>query len=217
MARSLVSARGIEGFAMVVHRRWYASALVLAAPPADRLPCDMRKLAVLVFGLTAIILAGSVARPRAASPEEPQLCTIGPFEWNIVGSNVTPQGRLVRVDYLAIGTAPHSGPECPLAGEGIVVRDRAYVVFDPVCGQDGTTPLRGMDPLDYGSGLRMEFRGPISGIVTCGQGGLRSLDMELMAASQQGARLFLRQIGELDLAAKALMSLVVTGGELMVR
>ncbi len=177
----------------------------------------MRKLAVLVFGLTAILLAGSGARPRAAAPEEPQLCTIGPFEWNIVGSNVTPQGRLVRVDYLAIGTAPHSGPECPLAGEGIVVRDRAYVVFDPVCGQDGTTPLRGMDPLDYGSGLRMEFRGPISGVVTCGQGGLRSLDMELVASSQQGARLFLRQVGDVDLTARMLLGLAVTGGELMVR
>jgi len=174
---------------------------------------------VWVFALAVVILIAAPARPLAASAEEEPmaLCTIAPFEWNIVGSNVTREGRLVRVDYLAIGTAPHSGGDCPLAGEGIVVRDRAYVLFEPVCGEDGTTPLRGMDPLDYGSGLRMEFRGPISGVVTCGQGTMRSLDMEIVASSQQGARLFLRQVGEVDLAAKALMNLAVTGGELMVR
>jgi hypothetical protein len=178
----------------------------------------MRKLPVWVFGLGAVILIASPARPRAASVEGPTaLCTIGPFEWNIVGSNVTSQGKQVRVDYLAIGTAPHSGADCPLAGEGIVVRDRAYVLFDAVCGEDGTALLDGRDPLEYGSGLRMEFRGPISGVATCGQGGLRSLDMEVTASSQQGARLFLRQVGEVDLAAKALISLAVTGGEFMVR
>ena len=177
----------------------------------------MRKLLVWVFGITAVFLTGSVATPRAVSSEPTALCTISPFEWNIVGSNVTRDGRLFRVDYLAIGTAPHSGPDCPLAGEGIIVRDRGYVVFEPVCGQDGTTPLRGRDPLEYGSGLRMEFRGPISGVVTCGEGGLRTLDMDLIASSPQGARLYLRQIGEVDLTAKSLTSLAVTGGELMVR
>lgn len=177
----------------------------------------MRKLLVWVFGLTAVFLIGSTARPQAASASPMAFCTIEPFEWNIVGSNVTREGGLVRVDYLAIGTAPHSGADCPLAGEGIVARDRAYVLFEPVCGQDGTTPLRGRDPLEYGSGLRMEFRGPISGVVTCGQGGLRSLDMDLVASSPQGARLFLRQIGEVDLVAKALTSLAATGGELMIR
>jgi len=177
----------------------------------------MRKLLVSVFGLTAVFLIGLAANPSAASVEPTALCTIAPFEWNIVGSNVTRDGRLVRVDYLAIGTAPHSGPECPLAGEGIVARDRAFVVFDPVCGPDGTTPLTGRDPLEYGSGLRMEFRGPISGVVTCGEGGLRTLDMDLVATSPQGARLYLRQIGEVDLAAKTLTSLAATGGELMVR
>jgi hypothetical protein len=38
-----------------------------------------------------------------------------------------------------------------------------------------------------------------------------------MASSPQGARLYLRQIGEVDLAAKVLTNLAVTGGELMVR
>jgi len=145
------------------------------------------------------------------------LCTIAPFEWNIVGSNVTREGKLVRVDYLAIGTAPHSGVDCPLADEGIVVRDRGYVLFEPVCGQDGTTPLQGRDPLEYGSGIRMSFRGPIGGVVTCGEGGLRTLDLELAASSAQGARLFLREVGAVDLTAKTLTSLAVTGGELMVR
>lgn len=178
----------------------------------------MRKLLVWVFGLAAIVLIGSPAKPHAASAEKPAaFCTIAPFEWNIVGSNVTREGRQVRVDYLAIGTAPHSGADCPLAGEGIVVRDRAFVLFEPVCAQEGPTPLYGTDPLDYGSGLRMQFRGPISGVVTCGQGGLRTLDMEIVASSQQGARLFLRQIGEVDLSAKVLLSLAATGGELMVR
>jgi hypothetical protein len=208
MARTFASARAVEGLGIVVH---------LAPQQANGLLCDMRKLLVWVFGLAAVFLSGSAARPRAASAEAMALCTIAPFEWNIVGSNVTREGRLVRVDYLAIGTAPHSGADCPLAGEGIVVRDRAFVLFEPVCGQDGTTPLRGRDPLEYGSGLRMEFRGPISGVVTCGEGGLRTLDMDLMASSPQGARLYLRQIGEVDLAAKALTSLAVTGGELMVR
>ena len=181
-------------------------------------PATMPKLAVWVFGLAAIVLMGSPATPQAAPAADPTaLCTIAPFEWNIVGSNVTREGKLVRVDYLAIGTAPHSGADCPLAGEGIVVRDRAYVLFDPVCGPDGTTPLSGMDPLDYGSGVRMTFRGPIGGDVTCGEGGLRSLDMEVVASSAQGARLFLRQVGAVDLAARTLTSLAVTGGELMVR
>src|SRR6187402_1534345 len=148
----------------------------------------MRKLPVWVFGLAAIVLIGSPAKPEAASFEDPTaLCSVSPFEWNIVGSNVTREGKLVRVDYLAIGTAPHSGADCPLAGEEIVVRDRGYVLFEPVCGPDGTTPLRGMDPLDYGSGVRMTFRGPIGGVVTCGEGGLRNLDMELVASSAQGA------------------------------
>ena len=178
----------------------------------------MRKLLVWVFGLAAIVLIGAPAQPQAASVEERvAFCTIAPFDWNIVGSNVTREGRQVRVDYLAIGTAPHSGSDCPLAGEGIVVRDRAYVLFDQACAQDGPTPLYGTDPLDYGSGVRMQFRGPISGLVTCGQGGLRTLDMEIVASSQQGARLFLRQIGEVDLTAKVLFSLAATGGELMVR
>jgi hypothetical protein len=172
---------------------------------------------VSVFGLTAVFLVASAARPNAAPVEPTALCTISPFEWNIVGSNVTREGRLVKVDYLAIGTAPHSGPECPLAGEDIVVRDRGFVIFDPVCGPDGTTPLSGRDPLEYGSGLRMEFRGPISGIATCGEGGWRRLDMDLVASSPQGARLYLRQIGEVDLATKTLTSLAATGGELMVR
>ena len=178
----------------------------------------MRNLPVWVFGLAALVLIGSPARPQAASEEDrAAFCTIAPFEWNIVGSNVTREGRQVRVDYLAIGTAPHSGADCPLAGEGIVIRDRAFVLFEPVCLPDGPTVLHGMDPLDYGSGLRMQFRGPVSGVVSCGQSGLRSLDMEIVASSQQGARLFLRQIGEVDLTAKALLSLAVTGGELMVR
>jgi len=178
----------------------------------------MRKLLVWVFGLAAIVLIGSPAKPQAASGEkQAAFCTIAPFEWNIVGSNVTREGRQVRVDYLAIGTAPHNGADCPLAGEGIVVRDRAFVLFEPVCVQDGPTPLSGTDPLDYGSGMRMQFRGPISGVVTCGQGGLRTLDMEIVASSQQGARLFLRQIGEVDLTSKVLLSLAATGGELMVR
>ncbi|HUR21474.1 MAG TPA: hypothetical protein VMZ90_11735 [Vicinamibacterales bacterium] len=177
----------------------------------------MRKLLVWVFGLTAVFLTVPTARPLAASVEPTALCTIAPFDWNIVGSNVTREGRLVRVDYLAIGSAPHSGADCPLAGEEIVVRDRGFVTFEPVCGQDGTTPLRGRDPLEYGSGLRMEFRGPISGVVTCGEGSVRGLDMDLVASSPQGARLFLRQVGEVDLATKTLTSLAATGGELMVR
>jgi hypothetical protein len=41
--------------------------------------------------------------------------------------------------------------------------------------------------------------------------------MDLVATSPQGARLYLRQIGEVDLAAKTLTSLAATGGELMVR
>ena len=157
--------------------------------------------------------------PSPATPVDPDrmLCTIAPFEWNIVGSNVTREGKQVRVDFLAIGVAPHSGADCPLSGENIVVRDRGYVLFEPTCGPDGTTPLQGRDPLDYGSGLRMAFRGPITGVVTCGEGGLRNLDMELVASSLQGARLFLRQVGEVDLTGKTLTSLAATGGELMVR
>jgi hypothetical protein len=181
-------------------------------------PATMRKLLVWVFGLAAVLLIGTAARPRAAAAAEPAtLCTISPFEWNIVGSNVTREGKLVRIDYLAIGTAPHSGTDCPLADEGIVVRDSGYVLFDPVCGQDGTTPVSGRDPLDYGSGVRMSFRGPINGVAVCGEGGLRTLALELFASSPQGARLFLRQVGQVDLSARALTSLAVTGGELMVR
>ena len=185
----------------------------------------MRKLLACVFGVAAVVLTIAAASPLAAerAPEASTaapdftLCTIAPFEWNIVGSNVTREGRLVRVDYLAIGTAPHSGNDCPLAGESIVVRDRGYVLFEPTCGPDGTTPLNGRDPLDYGSGLRMAFRGPITGVVTCGEGGLRNLDMELVASSVQGARLFLRQVAEVDLNTKTMTTFAATGGELMVR
>jgi hypothetical protein len=187
---------------------------------ASRMPREFAISALVwVFGLAALVLMSSPAKPQAASVDDraAAFCTIAPFEWNIVGSTVTREGRQVRVDYLAIGTAPHNGADCPVAGEGIVVRDRAFVLFEPVCVQDGPTLLQGMDPLDYGSGFRMQFRGPISGAVSCGQGGLRSLDMEIVASSQQGARLFLRQIGEVDLTAKTLLSLAVTGGELMVR
>ena len=187
-------------------------------------PASMRKLAGWVFGSVAAMLIGASVQVFAsgATPETPadpgrMLCTIAPFEWSIVGSNVTRDGRQVRVDFLAIGTAPHSGADCPLSGENIVVRDRGYVLFEPTCGPDGTTPLTGRDPLDYGSGLRMSFRGPITGVVTCGEGGVRNLDMELVATSLQGARLFLRQVGEVDLTAKTLTSLAATGGELMVR
>jgi hypothetical protein len=63
----------------------------------------------------------------------------------------------------------------------------------------------------------MTFRGPITGVVTCGEGGQRTLDMEVVASSPQGARLYLRQVGEVDLTAKTMTSLAVTGGELMVR
>jgi len=185
----------------------------------------MRKSAGWAFGVAAIVLIAASASllafeqpPTDSRAERDQmLCTIAPFEWNIVGSTVTREGQLVRVDFVAIGTALHSGTDCPLAGEGIVVRDRAFVLFEPMCGADGTTPLSGRDPLDYGSGVRMSFRGPITGVVTCGEGGARGLDMELVGSSAQGARLYLRQVGEVDLTAKALTSLAVTGGELMVR
>jgi len=177
----------------------------------------MRKLLLWFSGATVAFVMVPAAASVAAAPEQLQVCTIAPFEWNIVGSNVTRDGRLIKVDYLAIGNAPHSGPDCPLAGESIVVRDRAYVTFEPVCGLDGTTPVQGRDPLDYGSVVRMEFRGPITGVATCGEGGLRRLDLEIEAASPQGARLFLRQVGEVDLTAKAMTSLAVTGGELIVR
>lgn len=175
----------------------------------------MRNLPVWLLAVAAVILTRSSSTPAAA--ERSDSCAIAPFTWNIVGSNVTPQGRLVKVDFLAIGVASHSGPACSLAGEDIVVRDRAFVLFDPVCGTDGTTPLHGTDPLDYGSGVRMEFRGPITGVVTCGENGMRTLTMEIEAKSQQGARLLLRQTGEVDLAAKMMTRLAVTDGELALR
>ncbi len=175
----------------------------------------MRKFSVWFLGLATVMLTGSSSMPAAAALGDS--CTIAPFTWNIVGSNVIPQGRLLKLDYVAIGVASHSGPDCSLAGEDVVLRDRAFVLFAPVCGPDGTTPLRGTDPLDYGNGVRMEFRGPLTGVVKCGEGGMRTLAMELEAKSQQGARLLLHQVGEVDLAAKMLTRLAVTDGELALR
>ncbi|MEO6222059.1 MAG: hypothetical protein ABIP90_02335, partial [Vicinamibacterales bacterium] len=71
--------------------------------------------------------------------------------------------------------------------------------------------------LDYGGGIRMEFRGPITGVVTCHEGGMRTLDMDVQAKSEKGARLFLHQIGEVDLTARMLMTLAATSGELVLR
>ena len=175
----------------------------------------MRNSSVWLLAVAAAILAGSSSVPAAV--ERTESCTIAPFVWNIVGSNVTAQGRLVKVDYLAIGVASHSGADCSLAGEDIVVRDRAFVLFDPVCRAGGTSPLSGTDPLDYGSGVRLEFRGPITGVVKCGEGSMRTVSMEIEAKTQQGARLLLHQVGEVDLAARMLTSLAVTDGELVLR
>ena len=175
----------------------------------------MRNLPWLFLAATSVIFIGSSSEPEGA--EQRESCAIAPFEWDIVGSNVTREGRLIRVDYMAIGTATHSGVDCPLDGEAVVVRDRSFVLFEPLCAQDGTTPLRGTDPLDYGGGMKMEFRGPITGVVTCGSGGLRSLEMDINAKSEKGARLFLRLVGEVDLTAKLLTRLAVTDGTLAVR
>ena len=175
----------------------------------------MRKLPVWVLAVAAASLTGSVSAPAAA--ERFESCTIAPFEWDIVGSHVTREGTLVRVDYVAIATVTHSGATCPMDGESVVIRDRAFLLFEPVCGLDRTTPLHGTDPLNYGSGARMEFRGPITGVVTCGEGGIRSLDMNLDAKTENGSRLVLHQTGEVDLTAKMLTSLAVTGGELVLR
>lgn len=178
----------------------------------------MRKFPVWGLAVAAAILIGSSSAPEAAETDERfESCTLAPFEWNLVGSFLTREGRWVRVDYLAIATASHSGPDCPLNGESVVIRDRAYVLFLPYCGPDGTTPLRGSDPLDYGTAPRMEFRGPITGTVTCGEGGLRRLDMEIQAKTDKGSRLTLNQTAEVDLAGKGLTSLNVIAGELVLR
>jgi hypothetical protein len=161
------------------------------------------------------VAAAVVAAPSGAGATASHMCTIEPYTYDVVASQVVAGNA---VEYAATAAPMLTGATCPLDGRTITVREAAEFYanpnrFDPYKSVVGRYAAEW--DLDNDGTYDVRWRGKTDGVLAAETIQTEMLDLGVRARTQGGAMLTLHQEGVLDLlnSTAPLQSLIGEGFE----